>query len=110
MADANHPRDQIQRVTITESTWTEITIDRACVAVSVRQDPVEATQEKVEVKHRTDGAEPIDAFAAGEIWQKGVLNANVNPANGFQIGDTVGFFQRGSGTGDLVLIVRQHEV
>lgn len=110
MAAGTNPRDYARQVTINDSAWTEVVIVNPCASVEVRQLPTE-TQAPISVKHRSDDVgEAAEVITAGEKWWKGHNRAKYNTAKLFQAGDTIGFFQRASGVGNITLMVRELEV
>lgn len=103
-----NPKSQAYHLTVSESGWTEYTVNRACRYVTVRQLVTE-TQAPFLVKHRSDDVgEDADCFAAGETWYKGDRDLG-RGINVYEPGDTIGFFQRASGSGNLTLVFVEHE-
>ncbi len=109
MADATEPKDFVQRVTIDDTSWTDVKVENNCKYVTVKQLGSE-TPVDFEVKYRTDGAEDADYYSAGEVLVKGESHA-IGRAGvfAFRAGETIGFFQRVA-VGSAVLVVIEHEV
>ncbi len=110
MADATEPKDFVQRVTIDDSSWTDVTVENNCKYVTVKQLGSESGL-PYEVKYRTDGAEDADYYSAGEVLEKGKSHAIGRAGvNAFRAGETIGFFQRATGVGSMVMVIIEHEV
>lgn len=100
----------VHHETIDESAYVEILVVNACKYITVRQLGSE-TQVAFGCRYRAAAAGDPDYVAAGDVLAKGISQASaIGGSNVFRPGDTIGFFQRLTGSGNMILVVVEHEL